>query len=109
MPGLSDRVLRHTDVASEVGTKTDGCIPNITGQIENFTVDSYNTQWQAASGALRATLRNGTSVFPRIQGNNGSAKRDTIYFDASWSSSIYKTDVNYVRPKSTLVRYVIKY
>ena len=100
LPALVDYVLRHTNSISEIGNRTNGKLPNITGQFS-----SPNAIYGNATKAFNAINESSEWV--------GSIRHtgQTLWldFNAARSSSIYVDDINYVRPKSMTIRHFIKY
>lgn len=97
---MADYTLRHTNSVSEIGNKTDGRLPNITGQFSS----------------LNAAYSNATGAFNVINGSTewtGSTKYTGqnlwLDFNANRIASVYAGGINYVRPKSMTLRHVIKY
>ena len=75
-----------------------GALPNITGNPGvrfRHANDSYSDQ---ITGALRNVGSGGGSW------KGGSEGCDMLYLNASWSSPLYKDNVNYVQPTSVAVR-----
>lgn len=91
--------MRHTNTASEVGGKTNGTLPNITGTVNAPVYGSLTTP----TGAFYNLGSNWTTL------RGDAASHPPTAFKASRSSSVYADDVTYVRPKSMLVRYLVKY
>lgn len=100
MPSLADYVLRHTNTVSEIGNKTDGRVPNITGQFA-----SSNAIYVNATNAFNVIT--GTSQW--VGSIQYTGQNLWLDFNASRSASVYTGGINYVRPKSMTLRYMIKY
>ena len=84
--------------SNTAGTIKSAGLPNITGDLAYVLCNT------GGNGALNAM--NSDSKFNI--GSGGYCK-ETVTFDASRCSSVYRNDVNTVQPKSVTVKYCIKY
>lgn len=102
LPALSDYVLRGTNTLSDVSNKTNGAIPNVTGTVDAIAILNGAV---ATGGFTFSNKHNGD-----ITTNSSSTYlRYKINLDASTLSAVYSNSVTYVRPKSMLTAYIIKY
>ena len=101
LPDCRGRSPFGADANNDVGTSSDGALPNITGRLPF----QGSVRGQDGSGAFRVTNRghhgadNSTDSDYMIDGN----------FDASRVSSIYKSEQATVVPASVRCNFIIKY
>lgn len=86
--------------AQNLGYRSNGLLPNITGQ----TGEGIRNYTNSESGALYGTNHVNNAPYD----GNFSAY-DILNFDASRSSSVYQDGVNHVIPACTVIYYMIHY
>lgn len=84
LPNLDGRVLQGTNTLSQVGTKLESGLPNITGHWWSYT---YINTATSANGAIHSQISNANTGF--LDEQTGENTYVNPHFDASWSNSTY--------------------
>lgn len=105
VPNLIDRFIHGS---ASVGEVKEAGLPNITGEVKfAVTASSGATLVSAASGVFsKGGSNTRKSLTP--SGNDATATANSLFFDASASSSVYGNGTT-VQPPALTMRFCIKY
>ena len=99
IPDTFNRSFVYTNNNQYIGIYSDGDLPDITGTTFSF-------RYLNATGAFS---QYGNAWSDNYAGGSGWLPNYNIDFYASRCSSIYKSDVDFVRPRCVIIQAAIKY